>query len=406
MSKTNKGLYSLIVPLLAFLLFFMGCEENPGSVGNDYVDKPELVFDTLSVSELQELHFSAYGGQLTYLPAGFYADPVFGEVESIGMLKPNRMPSIPDSIDFGAYTIHLQVALDSTLVYGDTLSETQFTLYPILNRWRGNAFRIDEELDYDENNPVASFSITDEKLLQTESLDETWVDSYETASTDTNSNYADFYGLAMVADNGTSSKIVYPVADDVQFYIINEAKTDTFTVGLHSSAYSLKRGNTVDDPETVPLYGTLENVAQLSIPFQQIRDQLSNKNLVQAEILVTEAKTKAQGNRGDSEHLPPVNNLLFDIADDSESVYEYQFGVDRRIDRDVFLGQRDEDTENLFRADITGYINNVIYGSNDQNDLILGLEGSSGAIRSTLIYGQNAPDSLAPKLIFTTLADE
>ncbi|SMO63701.1 hypothetical protein [Gracilimonas mengyeensis] len=403
MSKTNKGLYSLCIPLFALLLLVAGCKENPGSVGNDYIDNPELTFDTLAVSQIETRSFSGYSGRLAFIPLGYYDDAVFGEVEAIGMVKPIRRPAriSSDSIELGNFSMYLEIGIDSLNTYGDTLSQTSFTAYPVTSNWRGAAFRHDQALNFDESRPVASFTIGAEDTMVVEQLSQDWVDEYEVYLTDNSLdstyNY-DFKGLAIVPDNN-SSKISFAVASESRFKIINEAQTDTVSAGLMDWAYSLNRSNTNIPPEANALHSTLEGMTKVQFPEEEIKTLMGDKNLVRAEFLLYENQEFSTEMLPDNHNRLVINSLSLDFLQENDAAYEYQFGA---VD---FVASREETGSKKFVLNLTNYINNVVYGSEDRYEMLIGVGSSSGALRSMLLYNESAPDSLTPKIIFTSLAE-
>ena len=132
MNRSNKGFFSLCISLLTLLIIFNGCED-PGSVGSDFVDRPALRVDTLTLSSTQEMAYNGYSGRLFVMPIGKYSDQLFGDITANGYLRPTVSPEIPDSVAISSsFQLKLGISIDSLETpYGDTLSQSQFTVHEV-----------------------------------------------------------------------------------------------------------------------------------------------------------------------------------------------------------------------------------------------------------------------------------
>lgn len=403
MTTHNKGLFSLCISLFALTVFFVGCED-PGSVGSEYVNKPELTFDTLSIEQAEALNYNAYSGRLGFVPMGQYSDALFGDLTITSLLKPNRTPSIPDSIEVeDGFDLKLKLRVDSLEVYGDTLATSNFTVHEIISTWRGNALTIDDEIAVGDQ--VGQFSLDPDQQEVIVDLADTWVDDYKgwynstEANADSSYNY-EFGGLALVSDQG-SSKISFARTDGSSFILINGIKsdtTDTVNVSFRDYGYVLERSGAVNTPNTFPIHTTLEGMLKVVLPIVELQQEIQTSNIIRADMVFYEAKDALESSLPANHQRLGLSVLNLDVLETIDPVYEYQFG---QVD---YRGVSDSD-ESYYKINITNYVNNVLYGSEDREELILGAGSTSGAIRSSLFYGITAPENVRPKIIITSLVD-
>ncbi len=402
MSRKNKGIISLCIPLLAVLLIFNSCED-PGSVGSDYVERPELTFDTLSISSPNALAFNGYSGRLGFIPIGQYSDPVFGDMDAQGLFKPQVNPFVPDTVSLSEhFRLKLKLRLDSLETYGDTLSQSGFSVYQVTSDWRGNALRIDDQIQ--TSNLVGSFTISNKKEVIVD-LDHQWVSHYKTFFDNSDANadslyQADFKGLAVIS-NSNNQRVSFARSDSSGFLIVDgttPSTTDTVFVPLSDWGYTLKRTGQTPPANTIPLHTTLEGMLGFTMPFSALKSDDQTKDIIKAELLFYEATDELEANLPANHVRLGVKQLNLDLAETQQPVFEYQFG------NVPYVGSKKSD-EPFFRINVTRYINNVVFGGEDREDLVLGIGSASGTVRSTLIYGVNAPQAVRPKLIITSLVD-
>lgn len=404
MTTTNKGFCSLYISLFTLIILFTGCED-PGSVGSEFVDRPTLTFDTLNIAQTELQSYQGYSGRLGFIPIGQYSDPIFGDIEVRGFYKPTRTPPLPDSVNLDeSFELKMRLRVDSLESYGDTLSQSSFSIYEITSDWRSNALRIDDEIQYGTS--VGSFTIGQEKEIIVD-LDQAWVDEYKCYYyncddiSDIDSTYIrDFKGLAIVSDQ-QNSKISFTRSDGSGFIMINGVEsdtTDTVNVALRDWGFTLDRAGATTAPNTFPLHTTLEAMNSITMPDSLLKADNKNKNIIRADLVFYEAEDILNANLPANHVRLGVNSLNLDVIEFIEPEYEYQFG---EVD---FFGQADEN-EPFFKINVTNYVNNVIFGDETRKELMLGVGSASGALRSTLIYGITAPEDLRPKLIITSLVD-
>ena len=399
MNKAIKGFLTFGIPLL--ILFFVSSCEDPGSVGSDFADRPTLTFDTLEISQTKKLSYVGYSGLLSFIPLGEFSDPLFGDVSTLGLFKPTRTPSVPDSIEIAeSFDMKLELKLDSLQTYGDTLAQSEFSIYEVTSDWRGSTLRIDNDIEYGDL--VGSFTVGEEDSLVID-VSEQWKEKYksyyfnEDANADSAYNY-EFQGLAVVS-NQPSSKISFVTVNQSRFFLINgidSDTTDTVNIPLDDWGFTLQRDVDPKPEGTFPIHTTLEGLLEVTIPDSLLKLQNNDKNIVRVDLVFYEAREILNST------LPPnsvrlgVFTLNADIEETFEPEYEYQFGSRE------FVGTRGE-TETSFQIGITNYVNDLIFGEQETQKLIIGIGSSSGALRSSLLYDENGPAEYRPRIIITSL---
>lgn len=405
MSNTNKGLVSLCIPLLIILAVFTGCED-PGSVGGELVDNSQLVFDTLEISEIQELTFKGYSGQTATLPIGKYEDPVFGNISLTGLIRPTIQNVFVDSggnINDN-HIMKLKFSFDSTnSVYGDTLAQSNFTLYPVTEKWRGKTWKLDDTFLYDESSPVATFSFTDEMEVIVD-LPESFKNSYaEYFNNDSLANrdsvYSrEFHGLAIIPDEGNNN-IHFSQMATTDFLVINTADDDTSLFNAGDWAYTLSRTGMGSLPQgTTPLYNTAERVVRVDTSAMNF-DYFRQTDFTSAQLVFFEEDEFLDANIPPNHVRLGVNNLNMDVGFGIDLLYELQFGT---VEKTGFKN----DSLSKFTFDITDLMLDYIYGSETTESLYIGIGSGTGQLRSTLIYNLDAPEALRPKIVVSSIRED
>lgn len=402
MTKTNKGFVSLCIPLLTLLILVSSCED-PGSVGSQYVNSPKLTFDTLSISQTQLLSYDGYSGRLGFIPIGQYSDPLFGDITLNGLYKPVRNPPLPDSIDLADdFQMKLKVSLDSLESYGDTLSQSSFSIYEVTSSWRSSALKISDQQQFGDL--VGSFTVSNEKEIVVD-LSQQWVDEYkafynsDAGNVDSTYNY-EFGGLAIVNEQ-QNSKISFSRSDRTNFLFINGAAsdtTDTLNVALRDWGFTLNRSGENLSSDTFPLHTTMESLLSITMPNAELKAQNETKNIIRADLLFYEDQDLLTSNLPAGNQRLDVASLKLHLKETIEPIYEYQFG-------NVEFTGIPVTSREYYKINITNYVNDVIFGEQPFDELILGIGSNSGAIRSTALFNTTAPEQFQPKIIITSLVD-
>ena len=404
MTTHNKGFVSLYISLLTLILVFNGCED-PGSVGSGFINEPSIVTDTLTLDSTSNENFIGYTGNFGLFSIGSYSDDLFGDIGAVGLLKPVRTVDIADSIDIVGdnFSMKLEIQLDSLNTYGDTLSTSEFSIYEISEIWRGNAIKTDSDVAYNTASPIGSFTIGQEKNIIVD-LDETWKDKYypyfSSTEVDADSTYRyEFHGLAIVPENNTN-KISFVSSSASQFLILSPDESDTVSVGLNNWAYLLDRSGSTSATETTSLHTTLEQTMDVDLPLQTLKEEYSNKNILNARLLMYENSDGLSNSLAANHDRPGINLLNIHLGTEFDEAYEYQ------LTQPEFNAFRDSVDTEKFYSDITLFLNNVFYSTEDTDEIHVGIGSLSGVIRSTQLYNGNATEDFRPKLIISYIVNE
>tara|TARA_R110002096_G_scaffold428478_4_gene640243 strand:- start:28801 stop:30000 length:1200 start_codon:yes stop_codon:yes gene_type:complete len=385
-----------LVLLLTISGLFLACGTKSGPVGGGIIPEIEVAHDTLMVSGFQADSVASYTGKLTITPIGKYTDPIFGDVEAVAYIKPTIYSFSLDTTLDNSYSMYLDLMFDTTQVYGDSLSQTEFSVYKVTELWRSNELFNDTKPAYDESVEIASFTRLKEDSIRI-SLSQTWFAEYasfvnDTSATQDSSFVYDFYGLAIVA-KGASSKISFPVPTASAFRLINEDVGDTTIVGLNDWGYSLDYANKPYPANKFALYNSLDRFYSFSL--EEEVDSLTIRNLLKAELILyqdtdlLESSLQANSTRIDIPYLELKSGITNGLA------YGLQFSSSE------IVGYLDESI-NGYRFDVTSHVNSYIFDDPSNKTLYLHMNPANGLLRSTLLYDETAIKALKPKLILLT----
>src|SRR5699024_5770947 len=158
------------------LLLLTGCD-SPGAVGSGLTDsgaEVKIVKDTITVTETHQ--FNSFSGNYAAISAGQFSDPLFGDISATGYLKPS-LPSTDTLFAGGDAIMKLRLLFNSSNVYGDSLSNQTFDVFPVTAYWRSNTHKLGKELQLDRNNKITSFTVGEEDSLEV-LLSEQWVNQH------------------------------------------------------------------------------------------------------------------------------------------------------------------------------------------------------------------------------------
>jgi hypothetical protein len=410
-AKTRKpGLSAFfILPIFLFGgLFFSGCED-PGVVGSTFIDENgNLVTASFPLDEFTPLSDPSYSGELTYMPVGRYRDPVFGEITSIGLIRPEL-----DSITFSAISeldtmrIHFSFAPD---VYGDTAATAFFDVYEITEPWRGKELRYGDQVAFNDFNKVGSFEVKQGETAEFEVSTE-WRAKYEDflygGRADADSAYKyEMPGLAIVPDLTRSQKVLFLNPQDNAVGAGEETATRlvvTDTTGsslfVQMEDWGVAMTRNAQNVEFLPeegqiiLHNTLEQYIKLD--FSLSEERLLTKNLARVELVVYENSDFLEGSLPEG-HVRPealtASLFLIDKGDPDEVIFS---------SGPLFAAAKGSD--NTYRFNLTSYANAFLFDTLATTDYYLALESNTGLLTSTLIYGLSANTVQQPKIVVTAV---
>lgn len=391
MYSASRSLGSLFLVLTIGILLVSGCE-NPGSVGADLTDdRADIVIDTFRVDGITTSQYNWYSGDYAYFSAGQFNDPLFGNLRAIGMVKPS-LPIAADTL-FGPNSImKMRIILNDDLIYGDPSAPQQFDVYLIDETWRGRAWLLNEEVEYLTDQLVASFSIEDQDSIDVV-LDTSWVNIYRDYAQDTTAAADSAYryevgGLALVPTN--TSKVIPLNSQQTRFVI--ESPEDTLEIPLAEWAYSLNRGTPNIPANSMALHSTLENVLTFELDLSNVDIQ----GIAKAELVLYQNESVMESSIAASAERPDAPTAELYIVEPEVTPEGITIG------RPVVTGDFSE-ADNAYHFTITSIVQRIVLDGIREEERFYITLPNNGTIRSSLIYGSQATDENAPKLIITSL---
>lgn len=390
--------------LLVLLLFVIlaGCNENPGVVGNSFIEESANVYsDTLVVDDVRSTStIPDFTGDLNHYSAGIYTDPLFGEIEAIGMIRPSisRGYNI-DTLGEGA-DAKLQMVVNQNKIYGDTTSTTRFQLRRIRNIWRPGSWERDSLPDV-ETNVVAEFEVTRQDTLELD-LPQSWLEEYKSYFNSTNASRDSTYkynnnGLAVVSTD--DSKIVPFNRSGTRLMLKNEADTTYQRLPLEASAFGFKRRQNSPSPfdsTNTPLVGFYDNAMVLN---PEINDStLGSRNMSRVEIAMFENNELLQDNLPQNHVRPNLPEMRIFRRRPDQVVY----GINPR---GRYYRVAKDSTDNSYRVNITSFVNQILFEGDPEIQYYVIPESENGIIYSTVLYNGKS-DEYNPKILITAAKTE
>lgn len=396
MSSTFRNAKAVSLILIFGIVAVVASCEDPGSVGGGLGESGadvEIVRDTIGV--IDALGFNSYSGSYAYFSAGGYNDPLFGDLTATGLVRPS-LPASGDTLEENA-TMKMRIIFDSGQVYGDTLADQTFDVYKIDEYWRGRAHKLKDEIEFDESQPIASFTAgTDDSLDVV--LDPTWVNDYyrdyaESDDSEADSLYEDeVYGLALVPDG--SNKIIPLDAESTRF-VIENPEEDTFEVSSNQWAYHMSRDNELTHPEgSVAIYNMLENILNFRLDVSDI--DIHGPTISQAELIFYQEDTTMKESISGSEKRPQPESPQLRFVNPDETPDNLIGGSS------VSNGSYSEDDQ-AFHFNVTSLMQNALIEEGfPENRKFYFILPNDGTAKASLI-SIDPTGERAPKLVITYL---
>ncbi len=391
----------LMLPLL-LLLAITGCKEEPGVVGESFVESSQsFQFDTLFVNNLQPESSNAYTGRLQRIAVGNYTDPIFGDMITRALVK----PIITDLIDlqavFNTSEMELRLQFDTSQFWGDTTVTNQYNIYRVENLWRGIPWLSDDQVQFNEAELLATFDRRLEEIV-TIPLPEDWVVEYaalynaDDVLKDSLFSF-EFDGLVIepVTDNGAIGYI--NIANTV-FAVKNPLDTAFVEIPLGDWAYSIERENAVT-PNDRLMINTNNDVFIRGNFFDQLSG-FEQSNIVKAELVLYRDTLTLQNNLPAGHVRPKPNFLLAHQNIDLDPIYEFS------ISGGDSLG-RPDDVYEAYRFNLTAYVNRYLFGDGLDDDFYFTIFERTGVVRSELLHDSSTGDAdRRPIVIITRIEEE
>ncbi len=409
--------------IVFFAALFSGCTES-GSVGGGIVGPgTDIKIDTLNISGLHVDTLIAYSGNLDFFSAGRFHDPLFGNITATGLFKPVLAPNA-DSLAFDEKTnVTLNLTVFPDAVYGDTLAAQTFGLYEAKELWRGNEWRIRDDIQFGAS-PLATFSIANEDTIQIP-LPDSWVEEYakyfnsDEASRDS-SFVREFFGLVLVPQNSAKIVAVNPFTTFFLATNVDVVKPDSVLeevprldslklairtlsgdATLRSWAYSVKRAEVNASPHSSSkLISTFERAIHFDYDFNF--EDIEPRKIAKVELIFYVDKLLLeqsinQAGRGAVRPESEILNLHFVEGDELPQSISSNTSL-----AEATYNEEDEAYHfNLTQPVVTGFFE--VFGS--ERIFYLTIGENEGIIRSGLIFN-SLTEGKAPKVVVTYVETE
>lgn len=391
--NTFRSVTSCCLVLFSVLLLGLGGCENPGSIDVGGSDA-DIRIDSLTIEGLSTQEVNNYSGQFSFISAGQFQDPLFGNLTARGLIKPTLTRSENDTITSDSKML-MRVILDGSQAYGDSLADQSFDIYEVNELWRGNAIKLKDSVELADE-PLTSFTVGDEDSIDVE-LPSEWVDEYRQYRDTTNADSLyrrEFFGLALVPSN--SNKIIAPNMSDTRF-VIQNPEADTFDVSTGQWAYMLDRDNSGNLPQnSMAWHSTHEQVLNIDIDISEV--EIAGSDIAKAELVLYQNNELMEGSLPASEDRPEETRAQLYLINPNQLLENITPG------NPIANGLYSSDDE-AFHFNFTSQLQNALLnGLPEEREYFVTLV-NNGIIKSSVIYNLQAPEEKKPKLIITSLTN-
>lgn len=408
--KVRRFTIVSFVALLGISILLLSACEDLGFVGGNLQgDETEIVTDSIQVGSLNVVGDQAYTGKLRFLALGHYDDQLFGELNSVGLIKPSIDTGNIDAIGDDD-TMSLRLVLDSR-VYGDSTAVADFEIYRVNEFWRGNEIRFGDQISFDTSQKVGEFSVAQSDTILVD-LDESWVAEYkeflEMSESNRDSLYRNnFHGLAIAAVSG-SSKVIFPsmqpLSDEessdtehVRFVVNNEDEEPRYQTVLEWGSMVQRTDESDGDGQStssgLKVHNTLDSFLEVDLDLTE--EKLSSRNLANVELVLYQDQEKKLNSLPPGHVRPPISRARIHVIDE-EPISDAIFNSSP-----TFVSQ-EQTSDNSIRFDITDYANIVLFSTLPEGKLYLSIESINGIFFSTIFHSNESMENFRPKIIVTS----
>lgn len=397
---TKAALLRQLAFSLILLGFLYACE-TPGSVGGELVDKSDIKVDTLLITDLDTLSLESYTGELNYTPFGKFQDPVFGNIESVALLKPSITVSGVDSIT-SDHDLKLKISLEEAEVLGDSLSNGLYSIYEVTSKWRSETFKRESSFDYNSSELVGSFSDADfDSNFVVVELSDAWKQEFiNYYNTNDDSLYQqEHFGLAIIPQNG--NKINYALLGSSSLIITDVTNNDSTLASprLEDWAFALNRTGELTDENHTNLYGLLDRFYTFN--FKNLIDNLPSHNIVKAELIFSEDTLALRESLNANEVRVRNPYLYMQIDDAIDNAYTFQF-------ESPYISSNNYG--DYYSLDVTFLINSILFEDLEVGKVYLysspyvnPSNSKKGLIRNNYLFNEKSGKETAPKLVISSI---
>lgn len=412
--------YLFIAATAAFTILSTGCEE-PGNVGGRFLDDDaNLETNSIAPESVEKYTANTYTGRLRHMAIGQYDDMLFGEFKSTGIIKPAiDTTGIGTSIT-EEQTFKLRLVF-SPVVYGDTLSTAEFDIYRATEIWRGNELRFNQTIPYDETQKVGEFSVTGRETVEVE-LDHGWVEEYNEFLSydedDRNNYYRDNFPGLVIVPAESNNKVLFaklrPGSDEedddldfVRFVLEDDSEENGGENGEDDESEDSRPFQRIQDwgslqsraepagqPEGIIVHNTLDQLGVMEPAINA--DRLGSKNLANVQLVFYQDQSQLEGSLPDGHFRPEVSLARIHVIE-TGNIGDMIFSQSPN-----FISQLDPD-DNSYRFDLTNYANSVLFSTPIAGKFYIAVESINGLVYSTLLFNENAPEELRPRILITSV---
>jgi len=390
------------------LFFSISSCDNEGVVGGELTRGEDLVeTTTIVVDDVEVVSENGFSGLLSYSAMGIVNDPVYGTITSSSLLKPSiTQADIDNFTDNFSLKLMLHFNPDR---YGDTTTTSQYNIYEINERWRGQEIQYNDPVTIDESTLIGSFQVSDEdsiKVPVSDAFNEKYRQFFNDTTAFRDSTYRfEFPGIAIVpADQNRKIDFLrhQGAVDDTsatlatRFLVENQVDSLIATMPVIDHGNSMTRTNMTDNPDGLILHNTMENILNVNLDLSA--DDFEGREVVNAQLIFN------------------VNNAPKELAPMgfrrvvSEFIRGHTFETEPlSLHSEIFAKQASfgatlDEEDNVYRITITQYIIDSIYGEDgNYPPLYFTNQGNNGLYVSTTFFGPDAVENLRPRLIVTTI---
>lgn len=406
--KGRRSLISAFMVLIAFLSI-SGCD-NEGVVGEGLNPGGERIeTNTYSINNIEVVDGNSFSGRLGSSAIGIVNDPSYGTINASSLLKPTINPEGVDEMQQN-YTLKLKIEFNP-LKYGEESSVSEYEIYEINERWRGQQITYNDPVSFDASQRLGSFQVTDENSVEV-AIDDSWVDRYRerfnSEAADRDSLYRfEFPGLAVVPAN-QNRKIDFmrhqPASSDTagtritRFLMHNDQDSLIADVPLLDFGTSMERTDVPDSDGNIVLHSTMENILKINLGMDP--EEFRGKEIVNAQIVFDVDPT-------------PLNTAPPGFTRPRTDLIRYHFFRSEPLDLSSELFARSpsnfaslNEEQQQFKLNVTNYFIDSMFGDLELTPLYFTNQSNNGLFYSTTLLGTDAPENQRPRLIITTINPE
>lgn len=406
----TRSRFSLIAAsiFLFTIIILNGCETS-GSVGDEIItDDGSTGTINVDVDNITLLDTPTFSGRLPHSSVGFLEDPVYGTIQSTAVIKPVISRAQVDTLTSDD-SMSLKLIFNST-VYGNENTVSEYEIFEVDELWRGTQVRYGDEISVNRENKVGEFLLTaDEDTVNVELSDdwkEKFSEYFNSNAADRDSTYRqNFTGLAIVpSQNNEIIRFIKHSTEEedqeITSFLVkstsvdedDEEVTEDKILDARDWATAFSRTNEPAPGSSLVVNNT-NNVIRIKLDLPD--DELNGKNIINAQLFLY--KNKAPDNTTPNITRPPLTQVRAHIFDEQPD----------DVMADIFTTNaafftNNEEEEELFDINITQFVLDEVYGSQENRELYITIQSVNGILYSTYLF-DSSDDTLNPKIVITTV---